>query len=153
MFAKLHQLASTGPVLITAAREGTDQLRINIVPKTVEGQDPGLGTPLSLVGTPAELEAGALDAIAEYVAARAGLETSLSEAKATMDAAAAAAKEKAAKKASPLAKPAAKPAEPAGPGASSRELDEDAPTPAPASAAEPPNLLALMGAPHTPVAA
>lgn len=59
MFTELHAMAKAAMLLITATAEG-DQLRISISPTYPDGKIPASGAalrPLSLVGTPNELDA------------------------------------------------------------------------------------------------
>lgn len=98
MFKSLHQLAGQCPaIIITVARDGADNLRVNVMPKAPTGndgkinaKDGALFTPISVVGTPEELDAGFGDALKNYSEKRRDLQTAVDEAGKTMTAAKAA---------------------------------------------------------------
>lgn len=118
MFAELAILAKSTIFQIIIAAEGEDQLRVNVIPKAVEGQNPALSTPLSLVGTPAELDAEFLTHLTGYANKRLSLAEQLENTKLVMDAALKEAQEKA------KAKPAAK-VKSAAPAASTTSAGDD----------------------------
>ena len=112
LFKALHTLAGQCPaILVTVARDGATNLRVNVIPKAPTGADGktevnngALFTPISLSGTPEELDAGFAEALGGYVETRRDLRTAVEEAKEIMQAAA-----KAKKPSAPLAATAAKP--------------------------------------------
>ena len=100
MFAELMSLVADRTLLITVARETDSTLRVNVLPKRATAGDNGaLSTPLSLVGTPEELDREFARSLAEYVETHQRLSTTLAQAKAEMEAAAKAAQEEAKRKA------------------------------------------------------
>lgn len=95
LFKALHTLAGKCPaIIVTVAREG-ERLRVNVMPKAKESKEvdedeAALFTPVSVVGTPEELETGFADALATYGEARADLAAAIGEATANIKAATAA---------------------------------------------------------------
>lgn len=74
MFTSLHALAQAATLLVVVTTEGDDQLRINVTPtRTDDKTKPHKLRPLSLVGTPAELDEGFAAALAEWQAPRRSL--------------------------------------------------------------------------------
>ena len=74
MFTSLHALAQAATLLVVVKAEGADLLRINVTPtRTDDKTKPHTLRPLSLVGTPAELDEGFADALAEWQAPRRSL--------------------------------------------------------------------------------
>jgi PRTRC genetic system protein E len=89
MFIELMPLLRDRTVLITASRESDTAIRLGIVPKRVkDGEPTALTTPLTLVGSPEELDHELPRTLADYVEAHQRLSTTLAQAKAEMDAAA-----------------------------------------------------------------
>ena len=117
LFKALHTLAGQCPaILVTIARDGADNLRVNVMPKAPTGadgktdvKDGALFTPISLSGTPDELDTGFAEALAGYVETRRDLRTAVESAKETM-LAATKATTKAAPKTATLPKVVAEPA-------------------------------------------
>ena len=120
LFKALHTLAGQCPaILVTVARDGATNLRVNVIPRAPTGgdgktevKDGALFTPISLTGTPDELDAGFAEALPGYVETRRDLRTAVEAAKETMQAAAKAKKPSttlAATNAKPAVKPAALP--------------------------------------------
>jgi PRTRC genetic system protein E len=59
MFVELLPILKNRPVLLTLALEGSEAIRVNVIPKRVKGSDSGddaLTTPLTVTGTPDELD-------------------------------------------------------------------------------------------------
>lgn len=100
MFTELMPLLGGRTVLVTVTRESDTTVRATVIPKrTREGENVALSTPLSFVGTPAELDKDFGRALTEYVDAHQHLGSTLVQAKAEMEAAAKAAQEEAKRKA------------------------------------------------------
>lgn len=106
MFKEIQQLMDDGVTFmtITIAPEN-DALRVNFIPKA-SGKDDLTATPLSLLGTAAELDAGFIEAIRSYRGTRKSIADQVAQSKAEAEAAANEAAEKA------KAKAAAKPVKP-----------------------------------------
>lgn len=99
MFTELMPLLAERTVLITVARESDTIIRATVVPKRIkESDNPALSTPLTVTGTPEELDRELPRALAEYVETHQRLSTTLAQAKAEMEAAAKAAQEEAKRK-------------------------------------------------------
>lgn len=98
MFKELYPLIRRTTLHILLSTEG-DLLRVNITPKAIEGENPALATPISLLATPEELDAELSTILAGYTDAHMDLRASLEIAKTAMT----------------EGKPAAKPAEKAKP--------------------------------------
>ncbi|MGH9772524.1 MAG: PRTRC system protein E [Candidatus Acidiferrales bacterium] len=99
MFTELMPLLADRTVLITVARESDTTVRATVVPRRAkEGENAALTTPLSLVGTPEELDRDLARILAEYTETHQRLSTTLAQAKAEMEAAAKAAQEEAKRK-------------------------------------------------------
>ena len=115
LFKSLHSLAGQCPaILVTVARDGATHLRVNVIPKAPTGsdgktevKDGALFTPISLTGTPEELDAGLAEALQGYTETRRDLRTAVEEAKETMQAATKAKKPTPASATKPTTKPAA----------------------------------------------
>ena len=97
---------------MTVAALQQDQIRVNVLPKKLaDGENAALTTPMSFIGTAAELDAQLPDAIVSFVASHLELKNTLGRAKEEMAAAAKLAEEearnksKAAKKPAPVAAP------------------------------------------------
>lgn len=86
MFAELDLLVKSTTVQIIIAAEG-DQMRVNVIPKAVDGQNPALSTPLSLVATPAELDEQFSELLTKYTGKRQSLAEQLENAELVMEAA------------------------------------------------------------------
>ena len=100
MFSELMLLLADRTVLITVARESGTTIRATVVPKrNSQSENAALSTPLSFLGTPEELDRDFGRTLAEYVDAHQRLGSTLTQAKAEMEAAAKAAQEEAKRKA------------------------------------------------------
>jgi PRTRC genetic system protein E len=100
MFIELMPLLAERTVLITVAQESDTTVRATVIPKRArEGENVALATPLSFVGTPAELDLNLGHTLAEYVETHQRVGSTLAQAKAEMEAAAKAAQEEAKRKA------------------------------------------------------
>src|SRR6266853_6332771 len=101
MFQELMPLLGQRIVIIALSRVSDDEMRINVVPKQLKSdqQDDGaaLTTPLSVTGTPKELDEQLPRQLVEFVQAHLGLSSTLRSAKEQMEAAAKAAREAAKK--------------------------------------------------------
>jgi len=84
MFKELAPLVQKSMLCIFISAEG-DQLRVNILPKAVEGLNPALFTPLSVVASPDELDAKMPEILAGYANAHQSLEDSLENVKLVME--------------------------------------------------------------------
>ena len=123
LFKSLHTLAGQCPaILITVARDGADKLRVNVMPKAPTNDDGkadvkegALFTPISLSGTPEELDSGFAEALAGYTETRRDLRSAVEDARTTMQAATKAKKPSASPARTAPAPKAATPAAPAGP--------------------------------------
>lgn len=102
MFQELMPLLAERTLLLLVSRVGSDEIRINVIPqrmKTVEND--ALFAPLSINGTPRELDEALPAQLQEFVEAHLGLSSTLKSVKEQMDAAAKAAREAARKQAAP----------------------------------------------------
>jgi len=100
MFQELMPLLRQRAVLIIISHIKDDELSVSIVPKKLqESENTALCTPLSVSGSPAELDRELPQTIVGFVGGHIGLKESLDAAKADMDAAAKAAREEAKNKA------------------------------------------------------
>ena len=101
MFQELMPLLGQRIVIIALSRVSEDEMRINVVPKPLKSdqQDDGaaLTTPLSVTGTPKELDEQLSGQLVEFVETHLGLSSTLKSAKQQMEAAAKAAREAARK--------------------------------------------------------
>lgn len=107
MFTKLHALAQAATLMVVVAREGADQLRVSVTPMKNDGKASGPELrPLSVVATPAELDAEFAEALAIWQAPRRSVLEQARDAAAEDDEAATGAG--APKKPAPAKKPAVK---------------------------------------------
>jgi PRTRC genetic system protein E len=101
MFQELMPLLGQRIVIIALSRVSDDEMRINVVPKPLKSdqQDDGaaLTTPLSVTGTPKELDEQLPRQLVEFVETHLGLSSTLKNAKEQIEAAAKAAREAAKK--------------------------------------------------------
>jgi PRTRC genetic system protein E len=94
VFVELMPMLKERTLLITVARLD-ENLKVNVIPaKAEEGEEQALTTPLSYSGSPEELDAELGKHLASYVHSHLQLGSTLSEAKAEMDAAAKTARQK-----------------------------------------------------------
>jgi PRTRC genetic system protein E len=98
MFKELMPLLSQRILIITLLRASDDAICINVIPKPVksdlQGDDAAaLATPLSITGTPRELDEQLPGQLVEFVETHLGLSSTLKSAKEQMEAAAKAARE------------------------------------------------------------
>lgn len=86
MFTELMPLLAGRTVLITVARETDTTVRATVIPKRAgQGENAALATPLSFVGTPAELDQNLGPTLAEYVETHQRVGSTLAQAKAEME--------------------------------------------------------------------
>lgn len=101
MFQELMPLLVQRTLLLIVSRVGADQIRINVIPQRLKStdtdQNDALLTPLSISGTPKELDEALPTQLVEFVGAHLGLCSTLKSAKEQMDAAAKTAREAARK--------------------------------------------------------
>ncbi|MFZ3265378.1 MAG: PRTRC system protein E [Terriglobales bacterium] len=101
MFQELMPLLAQRILLLTLSRVGDEQISVNIIPKPLKSdqQDDGvaLTTPLSVTGSPKELDEQLSTQLVEFVETHLGLSSTLKNAKEQMEAAAKAAREAAKK--------------------------------------------------------
>ena len=101
MFQELMPLLAQRILLLTLSRVSDEEMCINVVPKPLKSDqqedDAALTTPLSVTGTPKELDEQLPRQLVEFVEAHLGLSSTLKSAKEQMEAAAKAAKEAARK--------------------------------------------------------
>lgn len=101
MFQELMPLLAQRTLVLTVSRIGADEIRINLIPQRVKSadadQNDALLTPLSISGTPRELDEALPTQLAEFVGAHLGLSSTLKSVKEQMDVAAKAAREAARK--------------------------------------------------------
>ncbi len=101
MFKELMPMLTGCTVSMTVSRTAPDEICVNVIPVPIKGdeeKDPALSTPLSLEGSPEELDQQLADQLVHYVAAHLELSSTLRSAVEEMKAAAKKAKEQAAKK-------------------------------------------------------
>ena len=114
MFQELMPLLAQRTLLLIVSRVGADQIRINVIPQRLKStdtdQNEAVLTPLSMSGTPKELDEALPAQLVEFVGAHLGLSSTLKSAKEQMDAAAKTARESARK--STTGKAATNPAKP-----------------------------------------
>src|SRR5215472_6740781 len=107
MFQELMPLLAQRTLLLMLSRVGADEIRINVIPQRVKSadadQNDALLTPLTISGTPKELDESLPAHLVEFVGAHLGLSSTLKSVKEQMDAAAKASREAARK--TPTAKP------------------------------------------------
>jgi PRTRC genetic system protein E len=103
MFQELMPLLAHRTLLLTLSRVSDEQISVNVIPKPVKSdqRDDGaaLTTPLSVTGTPKELDEQLPGQLVEFVETHLGLSSNLKSAKEQMDAAAKAVREAAKKSA------------------------------------------------------
>ena len=105
MFVELMPLLGERTVMITVSRVNHNSIRVNFIPsRKKEGENGALATPLSVSGTPEELDRELGSNLASYVEENLRLQSTLTQAKAEMEAAAKAARDQARAKSSPNAK-------------------------------------------------
>ena len=101
MFQELMPLLAQRILLLTFSRVSDEQISVNVIPKPLKSdqQDDGaaLTTPLSVTGTPKELDEQLPGQLVEFVEAHLGLSSTLKSAKEQIEAAAKAAKDAARK--------------------------------------------------------
>jgi PRTRC genetic system protein E len=101
VFEELMPLLTQRVLVVTLSRVSGGEICVNVIPKPLKSdqQDDGvaLTTPLSVTGTPKELDEQLPRQLAEFVEAHLGLSSTLRSAKEQMDAAAKAAREAAKK--------------------------------------------------------
>ncbi|MGA8501229.1 MAG: PRTRC system protein E [Candidatus Sulfotelmatobacter sp.] len=101
MFQELMPLLADRTLIVTMSRVSDDEMRINVVPKLLKSDqhddDAALTTPLSVTGTPKELDEQLPRQLVEFVETHLGLSSTLKSAKDQMEAAAKAAREAAKK--------------------------------------------------------
>lgn len=101
MFQELMPLLAQRTLLLMVSRIGADEIRINVIPQRVKpadrDQNDALITPLSVSGTPKELDEALPAQLVEFVGAHLGLSSTLKSVKEQMDAAAKSAREAARK--------------------------------------------------------
>jgi PRTRC genetic system protein E len=96
VFVELMPVLAGRTVMITIARIDEERICVNVIPtKSSEDENTALSTPVSLTGSPAELDAELGKHLMAYADSHRQLRTTLAEAKLQMDAAAKAAQEKA----------------------------------------------------------
>lgn len=92
MFKELMPLLRHRAVLVTITSAEDDQVRVNVVPKTLKNdENKALTTPLTIVATPEALDAELGQTLVDFVGSHLQLQNTLVQAKAEMDAAAKAA--------------------------------------------------------------
>ena len=101
MFQELMPLLAQRILLLTLSRVSDEQISVNVIPKPLKSDqqddDAALTTPLSVTGTPKELDEQLPRQLVEFVEAHLGLSSTLKSAKEQMEAAAKAAREAARK--------------------------------------------------------
>jgi PRTRC genetic system protein E len=134
VFQELMPLLAQRALLLMVTRVGADEIRINVIPQRVKSMDTdhndALLTPLSISGTPKELDEALPAHLVEFVGAHLGLSSTLKSVKEQMDAAAKTAREAARKSTAGKTVPGpAKPSpsgEPVEPAASTEAIAQDA---------------------------
>ena len=118
MFKELTPILRKRRLLLTASSVEGEAIRVNVMPqKITDAEDNVITTPLAITGTAEELDQELPKQLLEFVSAHLELQSTLTIAKAEMDAAAKAAREEARKKTaksvpSAAPAPAQKPPEP-----------------------------------------
>jgi PRTRC genetic system protein E len=101
MFQELMPLLAQRILLLTFSRVGDEKISVNVIPKPLKSEkqddDAALTTPLSVTGTPKELDEQLPRQLVEFVEAHLGLSSTLKCAKEQIEAAAKAAREAARK--------------------------------------------------------
>ena len=96
MFIELMPLLDQRAVMITVSRVNQHSIRVNFIPsRKKEDENPALATPLSVTGTPEELDRELGNILGSYVEENLRLQTTLTAAKSEMEAAAKAARDQA----------------------------------------------------------
>ena len=97
MFQELMPLLAQRALLLTISRINVDEISVNVIPQRLKpsetDENSALTTPLSISGTPKELDEELAKQLVEFVGGHLGLSSTLWSAKEQMDAAAKAAKE------------------------------------------------------------
>lgn len=103
MFQELMPLLAQRVLVLTLSRTNSEEICVNVIPKPLKDAErdanAALTTPLSITGTPAELDLELPMQLVEYVGAHLGLSSTLKTAQEEMAAAAKTAKEAARKSA------------------------------------------------------
>ena len=103
MFEELMPLLKQRVLIVTLSRVGDEQICVNVIPKPLKSDQPADGaaltTPLSVTGTPQELDEQLPRQLVEFVETHLGLSSTLKSAKEQMEAATKAAREAAKKSA------------------------------------------------------
>jgi PRTRC genetic system protein E len=101
VFQELMPLLAQRTLLLMVSRVGADEIRISVIPQRAKSaeadQNGALLTPLTINGTPKELDEALPAQLVEFVGAHLGLSSTLKNVKEQMDAAAKAARESARK--------------------------------------------------------
>lgn len=102
MFQELMPLLSQRVLILTLSRVNDEQVCVNVIPKPLKSNQQNddkaaLTTPLTVTGTPKELDEQLPQQLAEFVETHLGLSSTLTNAKEQMEAAAKAAREAARK--------------------------------------------------------
>jgi PRTRC genetic system protein E len=101
MFQELMPLLAQRTLLLMISRVGADEIRINVIPQRLKStntdQNDALLTPLSISGTPKELDDALPAQLVEFVGTHLGLSSTLKTVKEQMDGAAKAARDAARK--------------------------------------------------------
>jgi PRTRC genetic system protein E len=101
MFHELMPLLAQRTLLLMISRVGADEIRINVIPQRLKStntdQNDALLTPLSISGTPKELDEALPAQLVEFVGTHLGLSSTLKSVKEQMDGAAKAARDAARK--------------------------------------------------------
>jgi len=100
LFAQLAPLVAHRAVLITVSKlDDGEVLQVNICPRQIkDGENQALTTPLSVTGTPRELDADLIAQVTGFVASHVGLNTNLTAIQAEIAEAEKAAREEAKKR-------------------------------------------------------
>src|SRR6202012_3469724 len=110
MFKELAPLLRHRSLLLTVTHVGEHQFRVNVIPrKKQDSENDALTTPVSVTGTPEELDAELPQTLIAFVASHLELKNNLERAKADMEAAAKSAHEEARNKAKSNKKPSTDP--------------------------------------------
>ena len=101
MFEELMPLLTERVLILTMSRISAEEISVNVIPRPLksdqQGNDAVLTTPLSITGTPKELDEQLPRQLLEFVETHLGLSSTLKSAKDQMEAAAKAAREAARK--------------------------------------------------------
>ena len=125
MFTELMPLLRKRGLLFTISLVEGDTIRVTVLPqKASETEENALTTPLAITGTSEELDRDLPQQLVEFVGAHLQLQSTLTSAKAEMDAAAKAAREEARKKTT-------KPSAATTPATSTAPVSQATPEPAP----------------------